>query len=226
VTPADLGKPIAAIVERCGPPDLVDSIYTSNQLFYAGNGRSTTVIFDADQLLVRVIQFNTSPPEPSQPAQQWSLTLPLESGSHDVVLGKTQLHETQSAFAADADVMPHHGAAFRSTLPNTVVVGARAPLTQLGVLDSALGHEPLDYTSPYPRDAWLRPQNRATGPRATLFRVDIDAQGIARNVAIILPSDDAAFDTSTKQRLSDANYRPATLEKRPVSGAIFVQVRH
>jgi len=47
-----------------------------------------------------------------------------------------------------------------------------------------------------------------------------------RNVTIVVASGDAAFDASTQQRLGDAKFRPATLDKRAVAGTSFVQVRH
>jgi hypothetical protein len=243
VTTADLGKPIAAIVERCGAPGSVMSLATINQLLYADAdaGQVVTVWFDADQMRARVLQFYASPSGPSQPEPVWTVTLPFQSGARDVALGHMKLADAQSALAADADVTTEYGAAFRSTAHNDVVlagssedhilraafVGERASLVQSGMIASPLGETPLDYMSPIPRDAWLRPgPGRSTGPHSTIFRVDVDATGIVRKINIVIPSDDAAFDASTQLKLGDAKFRPATLDKRPVSGTSFVQVRH
>ncbi len=240
VAPADLGKPIAAIVERCGAPDAVMSVAASNLLFYAAGGHATTIWFDADQMLARIVQFSALPPAPSAPPANWTVTLPFESGAREIALGQMTLADAQSALAVDADVTTNIGAAFRSTPQNDVVlagssdghvllsafVGERASLVQSGYLASPLGNAPLDYMAPVPRDAWLRPLTAASGSRATIFRIDVDADGIVRNATIVRASGDSAFDASTLQRLGDAKFRPAMLAKRPVSGTSFVQVRH
>jgi hypothetical protein len=241
VTPADLGKPIAAIVERCGAPDSVMTLGTQNSMVYGDSGQGVGITFDADQMRVRVLQFFTYPtPPPSGPMADWNVTLPFQRGAHEISLGHTTLAEVQGALAVDADVTTQYGEAFRSTSDNDVVlagtedhilraafVGERAALVQQGIIASPLGEAPLNYMSPIPRDAWLRPiPVRNTGPRSTIFRIDVDAEGIARKVSIVIPSGDAAFDASTQQRIGDAKFRPATLDKRPVSGTCFVQVHH
>jgi hypothetical protein len=240
VTPADLGKPIAAIVERCGAPSAVISLGTSNMLGYAALGQATTIWFDADQMLARILQFSTSTDFRSQPMGNWTVTLPFENGPHDVALGGMTLAGAQSALAADADVTTKDGAAFRSTAHDDVVLtasddhvlraayfGERASLVQLGIIASPLDTAPLEYMAPSPRDAWLAPgPGRATGPHSTIYRIDVDADGIARKVTIVFPSGDAAFDESTQQRIDDAKFRPATLDNRRVSGTCFVQVHH
>jgi hypothetical protein len=239
VTPADLGKPIAAIVERCGAPDVVMSVWTQNELLYASSGQGVSIAFDADQMRARILQFFTMPPEPSQPFADWTVTLPFESGPREIALGHMTLTDAQSVLAVDADVTTGAGIAFRSTAHNDVVlafddqhiaraafVGERASLVQSGTIASPLGAAPLDYTQPIPRDEWLRKPDGKSGSRTTIFRIDIDAAGIARKVTVVIPSGDAAFDASTQQRISDAKFRPATLSHRSVSGTSFVQVRH
>jgi len=239
VTPADLGKPIAAIVERCGAPEVVMSVWTQNQLLYADGGQGVSISFDADQMRARILQFFTMPPLPSEPFADWDVTLPFESGAKAIALGHLTLAEAQSALAGDADVTTNAGVAFRSTARNDIVlafddrhvaraafIGERASLVQDGIIASQLGDAPLDYTQPIPREEWLRKPDASTGLRTTIFRVDIDAAGIARKVTIVVASEDAGFDASTQSRIGDAKFRPATLDKRPVSGAIFVQVRH
>jgi TonB family protein len=238
VTPADLGKPIAAIVERCGPPGSVVSLSTENELLYADGGRGVSITFDADQMRARILQFFTMPPAPAQPFADWTVTLPFESGARQIALGHMTVADAQSTLAADADVTTQYGAAFHSTDRNDVVlasstddhvlraafVGERASLMQSGIIASPLDDAPLDYMSPIPRDTWLKADG--TGSRTTIFRIDVDATGIVRNVTIVVASGDAAFDASALQRLGDAKFRPATLDKRPVSGTSFVQVRH
>jgi hypothetical protein len=240
VAPADLGKPIAAIVERCGAPDIVVSLGAENQLLYVNGGKGTAIYFDADQLRARILQFTSFRPEPSEPSADWTVTLPFESGARAIRLGHMTLADAQTEFAADADVTTEYGAAFRSTPQNDVVlagssdshvlvgafVGERVALVQMGLIAAPLDQAPLDYMSPVPRDAWLSLRTKQTGSRTTIFRIDVDAEGIVRKVTIVLASGDAAFDATTQQRIGDAQFRPATLDKRPVSGTYFVQVRH
>src|ERR1700678_4558167 len=122
VTPADLGKPIAAIVERCGAPDAVISVWTQNQLLYADGGQGVSVSFDADQMRARILQFFTMPPAPLQPFADWNLTLPFESGAREVALGHMTLADAQNALAVDADVTTNAGIAFRSTADDDIVL--------------------------------------------------------------------------------------------------------
>jgi hypothetical protein len=237
VTAADLGKPIAAIVERCGSPDRVSAMGPGNGLFYFDGGHGTTIWFDADQMRARFVQFYTYPLATYQPDADWNVTLPFESGAREIALGHMTLADAQGALAVDADVTTKYGAAFRSTARNDIVlassdhhvldtafVGERTSLVQDGIINSQLGNAPLDYVQPVPRDTKLR--GEGTGSRSTIFRIDVDAYGIARKVTIVIPSGDGAFDASTQLRLGDAKFRAATLEKRPVSGTSFVQVRH
>jgi TonB family protein len=239
VTAADLGRPIAAIVHRCGAPGSVMTFGTANVLVYGEAGRSTIVYFDGDQTRARILQFLTIPPEQSQPIPDWTVPLPFQSGVREIVLGQMTLPDAQSALAADADVTNEGGAAFRSTPETDIVLGSftddhvlrsaslgeRASLTQMGMIASPLGEAPLAYLAPVPRDAWLK-SDGTTGAQSTIYRIDVDASGIVRNVVVIIASGDAAFDASTQAKISDARFRPATLEHRPVSGSCFVQVRH
>lgn len=239
VTPADLGKPIAAIVQRCGAPSLVMSLGSQNQMLYAGeDGHGVSISFDADQLRARILQFFSYPPEPSQPNPEWSVTLPFASGARPVAFEELTLNDAQSDFAADADVTTPIGAAYRSTSSDDIVlafaseehrlraafIGERSALVQTGIIASPLDAPPLDYMSPVPREKWLK--DGGAGSRTTILRIDVDAEGIARKVTAVVASGDAAFDAALLTRVADVKFRPATLSKRPVSGAVFVQMRH
>jgi hypothetical protein len=216
------------------------TLATSNVLGYGDFGQGTMIWFDADQMRARILQFSTFTDFRSQLTATWNVTLPFESGAHDVALGEMTLADAQNAFAVDGDVTTKGGAAFRSTAHNDVVLdasddhvlrtaffGERASLVQLGIIASPLDAAPLDYMAPLPRDAWLAPgPGRSTGPHSTIFRIDVDATGIVRKVTVVVPSDDAAFDASTQSRLDGARFYPATLDNRRVAGTCFVQVRH
>lgn len=239
VTAADLGRPIAAIVQRCGAPLGVMSLSTKNTLMYSdGQGHGVSVDFDPDQMRVRTLLFFTMPPRPNEPFADWTVTLPFASGASTVALGQLTLARARSAFAADADVSGARNAAFRSSEHTDVVlaaddngtvraafVGERMALQQDGVIAAQPDDEPLDYTAPVPRDAWLKGDG-SSGPQATIVRIDVDAAGIVRNVVVVVPSGDAAFDAALQTKIGDARFRPATIENRPVSGAYFAQVRH
>jgi hypothetical protein len=237
VTPADLGKPVAAIVERCGPPLGVNSVQAENELFYVDGDYGTMVVFDADQMRVRVLQFSTLPSTPAD-VVVWNLTLPFQSGARTIALGRLTLAEAQSTLAADADVTTDYGAAFHSTPRNDIVlagsktnrimriafIGERASLVQSGLIATLIGDAPISYEPPVPLDAWITAGSK--GPQTTIFRIDVDASGIARKVTIVVPSRDAAFDAATQARLGDAKFRAARVDSRPVSGTNFMQVRH
>jgi hypothetical protein len=239
VTPADLGKPIAAIVQRCGAPSSVMSVGSQNEMLYAGDdGQGVSISFDADQVRARILQFFTYPPEPSQPFPEWSVTLPFASGTRAVAFEQLTLSDAESDFAADADVTTPIGTAYRSTPADDIVlafaaeehrlraafIGERPALVQSGIIASPLDAPPLAYIQPVPRETWLR--DGGAGPRTTILRIDVDAEGIARKVTAVVASGDAAFDAALQTRVADVKFRPATLANRPVSGAVFVQMRH
>ena len=237
VAPADLGKPIAAIVERCGAPLGVSALQTENALFYFDGPRGVSVLFDADQMRARVLRFFMLPPTGSE-AADWSLNLPFESGERSITLGRMTLEDAQNTLAADADVTTDYGAAFRSTPHDDIVlttskadhvlrsafIGERASLVQSGLLASLLDDARIVYEPPVPLDAWMKAGS--TGAQTTIFRIDVDAGGVARKVDIVVRSRDAAFDASTQARLGDVKFRAARVDSRPVSGTLFVQVRH
>ena len=218
VTPADLGKPVAAIVQRCGPPLGVTSVQAENELFYAEGDYGITVVFDADQMHARVLQFFTLPSTPAD-VVVWNLTLPFQSGAREIALGRLTLADAQSTLAADADVTTEYGAAFHSTPHDDIVlagsksdrimriafIGERASLVQSGLIATLLGDAPIAYEPPVPLDAWMKAGSK--GPQTTIFRIDVDAYGVARKVTIVVPSHDAAFDASTKARLGDVKFR-------------------
>ena len=65
-----------------------------------------------------------------------------------------------------------------------------------------------------------------TGARATVVRLDLDRGGIVRNVAVIIASDDAAFDQQLAARIAHDAYAPAKLAGRPIGASVWREVRH
>jgi hypothetical protein len=54
----------------------------------------------------------------------------------------------------------------------------------------------------------------------------VDRGGIVRNVAIVVPSDDATFDAALVQKLGSDTYAPAKLGGRAIGASVYREVRH
>jgi hypothetical protein len=233
VTPADLGRPIAAIVQRCGIPASVGCSRTGNHLLYDGAPGGTDVLFDADDTAILALDFQQRAPE----------RLALNVGAHafTFAFGVTTLPDAQSQLSDVADVSGTSWAAYRVDARVTLVaqfdsatgtlqrltLGKPATLKRLGVLPVPLGEPALDYVPPRIRGTLplAQPANRA-GNRATIVRIDVDRYGISRHVTVIVPSSDRAFDDALVTRLDDVRFEPATLSGRTIASTDFALVTH
>ncbi|HEY6236464.1 MAG TPA: hypothetical protein VIW69_15300, partial [Candidatus Elarobacter sp.] len=65
-----------------------------------------------------------------------------------------------------------------------------------------------------------------SGARATVVRLDLDRGGVVRNVAVVIASDDKAFDDQLVARVSHDAYAPAKLGGRPIGASVWREVRH
>ena len=59
-----------------------------------------------------------------------------------------------------------------------------------------------------------------------MLRLDLDRGGAVKKVAIVVPSDDAAFDQQLVARLATDAYAPAKLGGRAIGASVLREVRH
>ena len=65
-----------------------------------------------------------------------------------------------------------------------------------------------------------------SGAKATVLRLDLDRGGVVRNVAVVIPSGDAAYDDELAKRLGRDAYAPAKLGGRAIGASVYREVRH
>ena len=65
-----------------------------------------------------------------------------------------------------------------------------------------------------------------TGTKATVVRLDLDRGGGVKNVALVVPSDDAAFDQQLVAKIAHDAYVPAKLGGRSIGASVYREVRH
>jgi len=103
-------------------------------------------------------------------------------------------------------------------------LGDRATLLRLGyVPDPTPTQQRFPYTAPALKHTDVA---EGSGARATVVRLDLDRGGVVRNVAVLVPSADAAFDQELLARVARDAYAPARLGGRSIGASVFREVRH
>jgi hypothetical protein len=229
VTAAALAAPVAALVQRCGAPLHVASRDDGNHVTFLDGGTSVDALIDADGARVRALDVRAIMPQ--------TMTLDIDGSAHAFAFGTYAQTQADAGLADVADYAFGDARAYRldaqrelvlSFDPATkrlarVTLGERATLGRLGVLPRALDQPPFPYRAPVPKRTALPDGD---GTQTTLVRLDVDRFGIVRNVAVVVPSTDAAFDAALPARLGDDTYVPARLGDHPVAAGVFRELRH
>jgi hypothetical protein len=204
-----------------------------NHLLFGDASGGTDVVFDADRTAVLALDFHQHAPD--------VLALSLDGHAFTFAFGVTTFAYAQSQLSVVADVSGAGWAAYRVNAQQMLVaqfdpasgtlrrltIGRPTTLRRLDILPAAVNDAPFDYIPPRLRGALPLQQRAALGAaRGTIVRIDVDRYGIARHVALIIPSGDAAFDATLIARFGDAGFAPATLAGRAVASSDFELVRH
>ena len=232
VTPAALGAPVAALVQRCGVPARVDSDSRGNHFLFADDNGAVTsdAVVDSDDGIVHAIELDGAAPG--------SLTTDVGGTARTFTLGKTMLQQND-AVLADAAQYTFGTTRIYGTDPKrllvlvfdkdtrrltTIAIGETPTLSRLGLASQAIGDsDNFGYARPVLQHGAALADR---GAHATIVRLDIDTNGIVRNVAIVIPSADAAFDAALAAKLGDDRYAPAMLNGRPIGGSVYREIRH
>jgi len=227
--PELLHRPLAALVRAYGPPASVASRDDGQHVIFSDGTATLDAIVDDDAVVHAL--------DVSEPAGT-RYSLDLDGVAHTVTFGTTTSLGARDELAADAENegtnfrVFRRGAASNLVLvfdPKTqllarTVVGDRATILRLGYL---VDPQPTQTRFPYVAPKLKRAAvGDGSGTRVTVLRVDLDRAGVVRNVSVLLPSGDDAFDADAARKLGGEAYAPAKLGGRPIGAGVLREVRH
>jgi len=224
-----LHRPVAALVRAYGAPASVATRDDGQHVTFGDAAASVMAIVDDDAVIHAVdLTF------PSGTAY----VLDVQGKPHTVTFGKTTSLGARDELAADAETEGPNFRVFRRSGdsgivlvfdPKTsalshVVAGDRATLLRLGYLADPMPTQTrFPFTAPVLRHTDVAD---GTGARATVVRLDLDRGGVVRKVAVMIASDDKAFDDQLVARVAHDAYAPAKLGGRPIGASVWREVRH
>jgi hypothetical protein len=224
-----LHRPIAALVRAYGAPASVATRDDGQHVVFGDATSNVTAIVD-DEATIHAVDLVF-------PAGT-RFSIELEGKTHTFTFGTTTSLGARDELAADAETEGANFRVFRRTAgtglvlvfePKTallthVVVGDRATLLRLGYLT-----DPTPIQNRFPFVAPVLKHTSVpdgSGDRATVLRIDLDRSGRVKSVAVIVASDDAAFDQQLVTRLASDAYGPAKLGGRSIGASVLREVRH
>ena len=224
-----LHRPLAALVRAYGAPASVATRDDGQHVVFGDGAASVSAIVDDDATIHAVdLVF---------PAGT-KYAVDVDGKTHTFTFGTTTSLGARDELAADAETEGANFRVFRRTadsgvvlvfdaktaLLSHVVVGDRATLLRLGYLT-----DPMPTQTRFPFTAPVLKRTSVadgSGARATVLRLDLDRGGIVRKVAIVVASDDSAFDQQLAAKLESDAYAPAKLGGRTIGASVFREVRH
>lgn len=229
VTADALAAPVAALVRRCGAPARVVSSDDGNHFVFGGSGSDIDALVDADRTLVRAFVVRAAAPQ--------EMTAEVDGKTRTFTFGSYAQAQADAELANVADYSFAGGRAYRLDTerelvlnfdPQTkrltaIAIGERIALARAGLLPQALDQEPFPYLAPALKRTAVP---ESYGRESTVVRIDLDRFGIVRTVAVVAPSDDAAFDATLALRLNEDRYTPARLSGTPIAASVFRELRH
>jgi hypothetical protein len=224
-----LHRPVAALVRSYGYPQSV-ATRDDGQRFVFGDGTSSVTAIVDDDATVHAIDVVL----PAGTAYR----VDVDGTPHTFTFGTTTSTAARDELATVAETA---GADFRvfARAPGSslvlvfdrqtsalthVLAGDRATLMRLGYISDPL---PTQNRFPFVAPVLRRSAvGDGTGAQATVVRLDLDRGGVVRNVAVIVPSSDDAFDKQLAASISHDAYAPAKLGGRTIGASVFREVRH
>ncbi len=224
-----LHRPIAALVRAYGTPVSVATRDDGQHVTF-GDATGTVVAIVDDEATIHAVDLAL----PTGTVY----TIDVQGKPHTVTFGTTTSLGARDELAVDAENEGTNFRVFRrsgdsdmvlvfdpktATLTH-VVAGDRATLLRLGYLaDPTPTQIRFPFTAPVLKHTDVAD---GTGARATVVRLDLDRGGVVRNVAIVIPSDDKAYDDQLVARVSHDAYTPAKLGGRAIGASVWREVWH
>jgi hypothetical protein len=224
-----LHRPIATLVRAYGAPASVATRDDGQHVVFGDATASVSAIVDDDATIHAV---DLAFPGGTR------FSIELEGKTHTFTFGTTTSLGARDELASDAETEGTNFRVFRRTAdtglvlvfePKTavlthVIVGDRATLLRLGYLtDQTPTQIRFPFAAPVLKHTAVPDGN---GDHATVLRIDLDRGGRVKSVAVIVASDDAAFDQQLVTRLASDAYAPAKLGGRSIGASVFREVRH
>jgi hypothetical protein len=224
-----LHRPVAALVRTYGAPASVATRDDGQHVTFGDATGSVVAIVDDDATIHAV--------DLAFPAGT-KYVIDVQGKPHTVTFGTTTSLGARDELAVDAENEGTNFRVFRrsgdsgivlvfdpkSATLTHVIAGDRATLLRLGYLtDPTPTQTRFPFTAPVLRHTDVPD---GTGARATVVRLDLDRGGIVRKVAVMIASDDKAFDDQLVARISHDAYAPAKLGGRPIGASVWREVRH
>jgi hypothetical protein len=229
VTADALAAPVAALVQRCGPPAHVISRNDGNHFTFSDDGATVDALVDPDAAIVRALDIYAQSPA--------TFDVAIDGVTRSFAFGTYDIAHADADLTGAADYSFGNGRAYRLDATHELVltfspgtkkltrvsIGERLTLERMKLLPEQVDRRPFAYVAPVAKHIAVPD---GSGAQATIVRVDIDRFGIVRLVTIIVPSDDPVFDSNLGARLDDDSYEPALLANRAVNASVFRELRH
>lgn len=224
-----LHRPVAALVRAYGAPASVASADDGQHVVFAEPGANVVATVDDD---ATIHALDLTFPSGTRYA------VDVDGTPRTFTFGVTTSIAARDALAASAETTGTNFRVFRrdaesayvlvfdpaTSLLAHVVVGDRPTLLRLQYLtDPSPTQHDFPFVAPVLRRTGVAD---GSGARATVLRLDLDRGGVVRNVAVIVPSDDTAFDQRLVAQLARDSYRPAQLGGRAIGASVLREVRH
>jgi hypothetical protein len=104
-----------------------------------------------------------------------------------------------------------------------VTYGQRGQLARMGLISGDDTVKAVPYKAPQIRHTAIAD---GTGTRITIVKLNVGRTGDVKDVTVISPSGDAAFDANLPKALSTDVFIPATFGGRPIGSTVFRELRH
>jgi hypothetical protein len=224
-----LHRPVAALVRAYGAPASVATRDDGQHLTFGDAAGSVVAIVD-DEATIHAVDL-------AFPAGT-AYSIDVQGKPHTITFGTTTSLGARDELAVDAETEGKNFRVFRrsgdsgivlvfdpktSTLTH-VVAGDRATLLRLGYLTDPMPTQTrFPFTAPVLKHTDV---GEGSGARATVLRIDLDRGGVVRKVAVMIPSDDKAFDDQLVARVAHDAYAPAKLGGRAIGASVWREVRH
>ena len=215
-----LGTPVAAVVQTIGLPGSVLSADSGNRFAFP----EATAYADEDGV-VRAIDTSTG-----------IIRVDFEGKIKAFPIGTYSYAQAEAELANEAEFSTETTRTYvigpgrelvlifdASKKLARVVYGERGAVSRLGVIPGEDGTKTVPYKAPKERRAAFPD---GTGTRTTIVRVRIDRLGFVNDVAVLVPSNDVAFDDRARKQLLSDRFTPATLGGRAIGSTIFRELRH
>ena len=224
-----LHRPVAALVRAYGAPTSVATRDDGQHVTFGDATGSVVAIVDDDATIHAVdLVF---------PAGT-KYAIDVQGKPHTVTFGTTTSLGARDELAVDAETEGPNFRVFRRSGDSSVVLvfdaktsalthvvaGDRATLLRMGYLADPMPTQTrFPFTAPVLKHTDVAD---GTGARATVVRLDLDRGGVVRKVAVVIASDDKAFDDQLVARVAHDAYAPAKLGGRPIGASVWREVRH